>query len=101
MTKAFLSIVGLAFLLWHAGVDADDSLASKFGRNRVKIQYADTPANMSDAKLQAVRSRYAAQIEHCRGQTDRNKQYCIQEADLELRKGEREVRDAARAAADE
>lgn len=95
MTKTFLISVGLVFVMWHAGSGADNSLASKFGRNRVKVQHADTPANMSDAKLQTVRSRYAHQIKQCHEQPDRNKQYCLQEAEVELRKAEHGVRDAA------
>jgi hypothetical protein len=96
MNKTLLLILALSLVLWHAPSEADDSLASKFGRNRVKIQRAEGPKTVADAKLQAARSRYNARMEHCRGQTDRNKQYCMQEADQELKMSERRLRDAAR-----
>ncbi len=98
MIKISLFIVIIALAVGHSGVEAD-SLASKFGRKRVKIQRAETPVNVSDAKMKAVQSRYDERVDNCRGQADRNKQYCLQEAEQELRMSERRLRDAARAEA--
>ncbi|MSR14110.1 MAG: hypothetical protein EXR86_05985 [Gammaproteobacteria bacterium] len=101
MNKYSLLLTALVMGAVNPGFAADDSLASKFGRNRVKIQRAQTPSNVSDAKLQTVRSVYKKRVEGCRGQADRNKQYCLQEAEQELRMAERKLRDAVRAAAEQ
>jgi hypothetical protein len=80
--------------------DLDRELESSFGSKRVKIKYADAPA-VATATLQSARARYAARMRDCRGRADRQKMYCMREAEQRLLMDERRARDAARRAARE
>lgn len=90
----------IAMLATSAGAPAEDSelereLQSSFGSKRVKIKYADAPA-VSAATLNAARARYEARMSECRGRADRQKEYCMREAEQRLMMDERKARDAAR-----
>jgi len=70
----------------------DESLERSFGTGRVKIRKLDAPKEISQSKLQASRARYDAQMRICRGKSDRQKQYCMQQAETEFRIEQRNIR---------
>lgn len=103
--NTLLRSLAIAMLAVSLGATAADSelereLQSSFGSKRVKIKYADAP-NVSTAKLQSARARYEARMSECRGRADRQKEYCMREAEQRLKMDERKARDAARRAAED
>ncbi len=96
MRKLLLFVLGVTVLFSGHTRALDDSLAKKYGANRVKIKRMETPANTMDAKMRAVERQFAERREECMRSSDRSKQYCLQGAEQELMAEKRRIRDAAR-----
>jgi len=91
-----LTLLYVVIVLQVDGVHAyEDSLQESYGKSRVKIQRADAPKDVSRTKLQGARARYEAQMRICKGETDRARQYCRQQAENQLMIDERRARQQA------
>ncbi len=95
----FLCAVTALLSITMSATALDNSLESSFGTKRVKVQRHDKPQDIADTRMKTARGRHTARLRECNEKGDRNKQYCVQEADNQLMVDERRVRDAARKAA--
>ena len=96
---SFLCAVTTLLSITITATALDNSLGNSFGKKRVKIQRLDQPQDIANSKLQNARARHTARLRQCNEKGDRNKQYCLQEADTQLRIDERRERAAQRRAA--
>ena len=101
MSKIRSFLCAVTALLGSNAVALDASLESSFGKNRVKIQRLEAPQDISAMKMQNIRARHDVRLRECREKSDRNKQYCLQEAANQLMIDERRARDTARKAVQE
>ncbi len=101
MSKIRFFLCAVTALLGSNAAALDASLESSFGKNRVKIQRLEAPQDISAMKMQNIRARYDVRLRECREKSDRNKQYCLQEAENQLMIDERRARDTARKAVQE
>ncbi len=97
----FLCAVTALLMMAVPATALDNSLESSYGKKRVKIERRDKPQDVAETRIQNARARHAARLRECEDKGDRNKQYCLQEAENQLMIDERHERDALRRAVKE
>ena len=70
------------------------SLEKEFGANRVKITRVHTPKDINKAKADSAAATYETAQIKCKSETDRHKEYCLREAELNFRAAQRAAHDA-------